>query len=30
MFGGITAWKARQLSAARRDLESDLLIWLNQ
>jgi hypothetical protein len=30
LFGGGTAWKARQLSAARRDLESDLLMWLNQ
>ena len=27
-FGGITAWRVRQLSVARRELESDLLKWL--
>lgn len=30
LFGGTTAWKMRQLSAARRDLESDLLVWLKR
>lgn len=30
LFGGITAWKLYQLSAARRELESDLRVWLKQ
>lgn len=28
LFGGITAWRVRQLSVARPELESDLLMWL--
>jgi hypothetical protein len=30
LFGGINAWTMRQLRTARRDLESDLVIWLKQ
>lgn len=30
LFGGITAWRVRQLSTARRELESDLLTWLKR